>query len=149
MGNLKKESPGEKKLLLCLGGNTIVKDGIRLSAFLKILSSPQTVSTSMDVPRKGHFIDSAALPKEKANTQLPLLWKQLRRPGILRHLRLTPPPGFWLNIFSAYSDHILNYSLYPKQSSFLSFIFLNSICHFLIFTIFYYMYWSSSLLANM
>lgn len=31
----------------------------------------------MDLLRKGHFIGSAALPKGKTNSRLPVLWKQL------------------------------------------------------------------------
>lgn len=66
-GSLKKESPGEKSSsYVCLREN-VIKGGTGLSAILKFLSSPQTISTSMDQPGKGHFRDSAAHPKEKAN----------------------------------------------------------------------------------
>ena len=54
-GSLKKVSPGGKKLISCLGENAIIKGGIGLSAFLKILSSSQTVSTSVDLLKKGRF----------------------------------------------------------------------------------------------
>lgn len=65
---MKKEKSRRKKLpQVCLRENVTIKGGTGLSAFLKFLSSPQTVSTSVDQPGKGHFRDSAAHAKEKAN----------------------------------------------------------------------------------
>lgn len=124
---------------------------------LKILSSPQTVSTSMDLLRKRHFMDSAALPKGKTNSGLPVLWKQLSCPGTLSQLWLTPlpPPCFCLTILppswqGPLSPPYLKLQLAPYTSSFLSSaLFSINISHFLIFNEGHSIYCLSSILVRM